>query len=107
MLCQNEGYLSFYSDLKIKSDHKLRHVSHIYSGVQTSRPNEMALASYNGLYFVKFEEENNELQILVNEERYFESIFVNKIVEYETDKILVSLWDSTEFKIINRNTKQI
>jgi hypothetical protein len=56
MLCQNEGFLSFFSDLKITSDHKLRHVSHIYSAVQTSRQNEMALASYNGLYFVKFEE---------------------------------------------------
>ena len=83
---------------KVTSSQKLD-VSHIYQLYQTSKKNEIAIASYNGLLFVKIQNDINEPSIIQNKitygdkhedtEKYFQGEFVNKILEYR-NKIYIT-----------------
>ena len=46
----------------------------------------MAIAAYNGLFFAKISQQlddEDQLIVILDKERYFEGQFINKILEYK------------------------
>ena len=93
---------------------KVNSLSHIYQIIKTSQnlhPNEIAIASYSGLSFIKVErkdvmtESNDEIDLYVANEKYLDGEFVNKVCEYAPDKLIAAIWDSDRYCIIDRKSK--
>ena len=62
----------------------------------TSVANEIAIASYSGLWFLDF------LTLKLKKERYFDGNFVNKMIELPNKTLFVSVWDTNSFYLIDR-----
>jgi hypothetical protein len=93
---------------------KVSSLSHIYQIIKTSQnlhPDEIAVASYSGLSFIKVHrkdgstESNDEIDLYVATEKYLDGEFVNKVCEYAPDKLIAAIWDSDRYCVIDRKSK--
>lgn len=116
MICgENEGFIEFIDMKTLLKVHtsKVNQLSHIYQIIKTSQnlhPNEIAIASYSGLSFIKVERKDgatssDEIDLYVANEKYLDGEFVNKVCEYAPDKIIAAVWDSDRYAIIDRKSK--
>ena len=83
--------------------------------IQTSNNNEMAVAAYNGLFFVDLLLSNRQHDDIFSDcdlsvskkEQYLRGEFVNKVLEYKTDLLVATIWDGAYFQLINRKKRQV
>jgi hypothetical protein len=81
--------------MKILISQQIEKVSHIYQ--MAICPNQMvALAAYNGLYFIKIEHDRIvKLPISI-----FEGYFCNKVLCFDS-KLMITIWGDQNFHVID------
>ena len=67
----------------------------------TSVENEIAIASYSGLWFLDIQ------SLKLKKERYLDGNFVNKMIELTNKTMVVSVWDTNSFYLIDRQKRQM
>lgn len=67
--------------------------------MQTKRTNEIAVGAYNGLFFIRMDKTNfDELSTFVlDDEKYLQGEFVNKVLEYSKDMLICTIWDTKKY----------
>jgi hypothetical protein len=94
------------SEFDVELKWKSEKINTIFTVIKAGKTNEMALLTYNGVYFIKIKEQT-KLEIVYLNESYLTDKCISKGIIYDIDKLLVCVQGDSYLYLIDRSKKLV
>lgn len=88
---------------------KFDSVGHVFTLQLTMEPYQIVVCSYTGVHFVKMvlDEKTVQTSLYLQDISYETEQFVNRVIEYDSEKYLAVSWDNNKFIFIDNKMENI